>query len=92
MVKGALEAKAGDLPAAQTALERAVLSFPGEPETWLNLAGFQLGTRDDPAAALDTVEGALYLDPRSQAARQLFLEARAALRNRQEKAAGRQAP
>jgi tetratricopeptide (TPR) repeat protein len=89
VVKGALETKAGDLPAAQKALERAVLSFPGEPEPWLNLASFQLGTRNDPAAALDTVEGALYLDPRSQPGRQLFLEARAALRAKQERAAGR---
>lgn len=89
LVRGALETKAGALPAAQTALERAVLGFPGEPETWLNLASFQLGTRDNPAAALDTVEGALYLDPRSQPGRQLFLEARAALRAKQQKAAGR---
>ncbi len=89
VVKGALETKAGNLPAAQTALERAVLSFPGEPQTWLNLASFQLGTRNDPGAALDTVEGALYLDPRSQPGRQLFLEARAALRSTQAKAAGR---
>jgi tetratricopeptide (TPR) repeat protein len=79
-VLGAVETKAGDLPAAQNTLERAVLDFPGEPTTWLSLAAFQLGTRDNPAAALETVEGALYLDPRSQPGQQLYLQARARMR------------
>jgi O-Antigen ligase len=83
-VLGALETKAGNLPIAQTALEKAVLGFPGEPETWLSLASFQLGTRDNPRAALDTVEGALYLDPRSQPGQQLYLQARARLRAKSE--------
>ncbi|HEX6738278.1 MAG TPA: O-antigen ligase family protein, partial [Vicinamibacteria bacterium] len=80
LVQGAVETRAGRVPAAQAALERAVLGFPGDPQNWLRLAAFQLGTRDDPAAALDTVEGALYLDPLSKPSRQLFLEARARLR------------
>jgi tetratricopeptide (TPR) repeat protein len=83
LIKGAVDTKAGRVPAAQTSLERAVLGFPGDPQTWLRLASFQLGTRDDPAAALDTVDGALYLDPRSKPAAQLFLEARARLRAKQ---------
>ena len=87
LVQGAVETKAGRVPAAERALERAVLSFPGEPQTWLRLASFQLGTRDDPAAALQTVRGVLYLDPRSKPGRQLFLEARARLRAKQARAA-----
>jgi tetratricopeptide (TPR) repeat protein len=83
LVKGVVQTKAGNLPAAETALERAVFDFPGDPQTWLRLATFQLDTNDDPAGALDTVEGTLYLDPRSKPARQLFLEARARLRAKQ---------
>ncbi|HEV3379348.1 MAG TPA: hypothetical protein VG126_18890, partial [Thermoleophilaceae bacterium] len=68
---------------AEAALEQAVLKFPGDPETWYRLAAFQLGTLDEPAKAAQTVRGALYLDPHSQAARQLFLEARASAREEQ---------
>jgi tetratricopeptide (TPR) repeat protein len=89
LVQGAVETKAGRLHVAETALERAVLSFPGDPQTWLRLASFQLGTRDDPAAALQTVRGVLYLDPRSKPGRQLYLEARARLRAKQSNVASR---
>ena len=89
LVKASIDTKAGHVPAAQTALERALLSFPGDPQTWQRLAAFQLGTRDDPVAAARTVEGALYLDPRSKPARQLYLEAHAALRAKQAKQAKR---
>jgi hypothetical protein len=62
-----------------------VRSFPGDPQTWYRLAAFELGTRDEPEQALRTIQGALYLDPHSPAARQLFLNARA--RQREQAAA-----
>ena len=89
LVKGAVETQASRPAAAQTALERAVLKFPGQPETWLRLAGFQLGTQGRPAAALETIKGVLYLDPHSKPARQLFLDARSALREQQSRPATR---
>jgi hypothetical protein len=60
-----------------------VLRFPGDPDTWLQLASFQLGTADRPADAAKTVLGALYLDPHSKAGRRLFLQIRQRLREQQ---------
>jgi O-Antigen ligase len=77
LVRASIQTQAGDEAAAEETLERAVLSFPGDPQTWYRLAAFQLGTRDRPAAALETLQGALYLDPFWNSARALFLEARA---------------
>jgi hypothetical protein len=54
-----------------------VLKFPGETQTWYRLAAFQLGTLDHPREAAETVQGAIFLDPQSQAARLLFLQAKA---------------
>ena len=58
------------------------MKFPGDPQTWLRLASFQLGTLEQPRQALRTVAGVLYLDPFSKAGRDLYLEARAASRSR----------
>jgi O-Antigen ligase len=80
LVEAAIATRAGRESDAQVALEDAVLKFPGEPETWYRLAAFQLGTLDEPGQAAQTVRGALYLDPQSQSARQLFLDARASER------------
>jgi O-Antigen ligase len=80
LVEAAIAAQAGRDSDAESALEDAVLKFPGDPETWYRLAAFQLGTLDEPDAAAETVRGALYLDPHSLSARQLFLEARASQR------------
>jgi tetratricopeptide (TPR) repeat protein len=77
LVRASIQTQAGDEAAAEETLERAVLSFPGDPQTWYRLAAFQLGTRDRPAGALETLQGALYLDPFWNSARALFLEARA---------------
>jgi hypothetical protein len=82
-VRAAVDTEAGRELAAKRTLERAVLRFPGDPQTWLRLASFQLGTLDRPADALLTVRGVLHLDPFSVAGRQLFLEARIRLRERQ---------
>ena len=67
---------------AQTSLEQAVILFPGDPQTWYQLAAFQLGTLDAPEQALDTIRGALYLDPHSKASSKLFLDARARQREK----------
>jgi O-Antigen ligase len=77
LVQAAIETQAGRETAAGDTLEEAVLKFPGDPNTWLRLAAFQLGTLDNPAEAAETVRGALFLDPHSPPARNLFLEARA---------------
>jgi hypothetical protein len=89
LVEAAIATRAGRESEAEAVLEDAVLKFPGEPETWYRLAAFQLGTLDEPAKAAETVRGALYLDPLSGLARQLFLEARASER---EELAERSAP
>ena len=82
LVQAAIAAQAGRDAEAEAALEDAVLKFPGDPETWTRLAAFQLGTLDKPGEAAQTIRGALYLDPHSLTARQLFLEARASQRER----------
>jgi Flp pilus assembly protein TadD len=79
-VEAAIATRAGREDEAEAALEQAVLKFPGDPETWHRLAAFQLGTLDEPGKAAQTIRGALYLDPHSLTARQLFLEARASER------------
>jgi hypothetical protein len=67
---------------AQMSLERAVILFPGDPQTWHRLAAFQLGTLDAPEQALETLRGLLYLNPHSGPARHLFLDARARQREK----------
>ncbi len=68
LVRASIETAANREADAQQNLERAVLLFPGDPQTWYRLAAFQLGTLDAPEQALDTIRGALYLDPHSRAA------------------------
>jgi tetratricopeptide (TPR) repeat protein len=75
-VQAATLTEAGDVRAARGTLERAVLKFPGDPQTWLRLATFQLLTLDRPDLALQTVQGTLYLDPLSRPAQALYLQAR----------------
>jgi O-antigen ligase len=80
LVRASAEAAAGRTQAAKRTLERATLRYPGEPQTWVRLSSFQLNNLERPRAALETVRGALYLNPRSKSARELFVNARAALR------------
>lgn len=75
-VEAAGQIASGDREAAERTLQRAVLRYPGDPETWLRLGRFQLDALDDPRAALSTVRGALYLDPMGRRPQQLFLDAR----------------
>jgi hypothetical protein len=88
LVEAVISAQAGREAEAEAALEDAVLKFPGDPETWTRLAAFQLGTLGEPADAAETIRGALYLDPHSVTARQLFLEARASEREQLAESSG----
>jgi O-Antigen ligase len=76
LTRAAIETQAGREGAAGHTLEQAVLKFPGDPETWYRLAAFQLGTLDQPVKATATVRAALYLDPKDEPSRALFLQAR----------------
>jgi tetratricopeptide (TPR) repeat protein len=80
LVRAAIDTQAGRDDDARESLERAVLQFPGDPQTWYRLSAFQLGTLDSPEQALETVKGLLYIDPQSRSGRELFLNARARLR------------
>jgi MFS family permease len=82
LVRAAIDTTANRVADAQENLEQAVISFPGDPQTWYRLAAFQLGTLDSPEQALETLEGALYLNPHSGPARNLFLDARARQREK----------
>ena len=82
LVRASIDTAANREADAQQNLERAVLLFPGDPQTWYRLAAFQLGTLDAPEQALETIRGALYLDPHSKADAQLFLDARARQREK----------
>ena len=80
LVRAAIDTQAGRDDDAGASLERAVIQFPGDPQTWYRLAAFQLGTLDAPEQALETLKGLLYIDRQSRAGRELFLNARARLR------------
>jgi hypothetical protein len=82
LVRAAVDTQANRVDDAQQNLERAVIRFPGDPQTWYRLAAFQLGTLDSPEQALETLRGALYLNPHSVPARNLFLDARARQREK----------
>jgi hypothetical protein len=82
LVRAAVETTANRVDDAQENLERAVIRFPGDPQTWYRLAAFQLGTLDAPEQALETLRGALYLNPQSRPAHKLFFDARARQREK----------
>ncbi|MEX2195819.1 MAG: O-antigen ligase family protein [Thermoleophilaceae bacterium] len=82
-VKAQVQDRAGNPMAAESTLEQAVVEHPARPEVWLQLAEFQLRQLDRPQAAIDTLRGALYLDPRSRQAQTTFFEARARLREQE---------
>jgi tetratricopeptide (TPR) repeat protein len=74
--RAVVETRAGDLDAARSALAEAVRLQPDNPATWLQLAEFELFTLQRPDVALAAVRPALYLDPRSDPAIEVFLQAR----------------
>ena len=82
LVRAAIDTQAGREDSARESLERAVIKFPGDPQTWYRLAAFQLGTLDAPEQALETLKGLLYIDPKSRPGQALFLNARARLREK----------
>jgi hypothetical protein len=79
VIRNAVEDAAGNPAAAQKALEDAVLAFPADPQTWIQLAQYQLNSRNRPADARKIIVGALYLDPQSRAAQTVYFQANAAL-------------
>lgn len=66
----------GNPEQAERLLQQAVREQPADPRTWLRLGDFQLHVRNRPEVALETLSGAIYLDPQSRAARSYWLEAR----------------
>jgi tetratricopeptide (TPR) repeat protein len=79
VVRNAIEDASGNSVAAQKALQDAVVAFPADPQTWIQLAQYQLNSASQPAEALKTVKGALYLDPQSRAAQTVYFQAGAEL-------------
>jgi O-antigen ligase/polysaccharide polymerase Wzy-like membrane protein/tetratricopeptide repeat protein len=79
LAAAAIDEARGDRTAALAVLVKAVRRFPGEPQVWTRLAEYQLDSLARPADALRTIKGALYLDPRSRAAQQVYLAATRAL-------------
>ncbi len=72
---GAVEDAAGRKDQAQRALEDAVRLQPANPESWTQLATYQLNVLNQPTVAFQSARAALFLDPKSPAAQSLFLDA-----------------
>jgi tetratricopeptide (TPR) repeat protein len=79
LVKSALQDSAGDKAAALATLQDAVVHQPSNPQLWIALADYELSLRH-PAAALQALEAALYLDPLNQSIQDRYLAASAAAR------------
>lgn len=76
-VRAHVNAASDSTPAAIRDLRRAVGEFRADPSTWLRLAQFELYNANNQPAALSAVAGALYLDPHSRAAQNVFFKAKA---------------
>jgi hypothetical protein len=79
--KAAIAVAANNLPKAESLFQRALYDQPSNPEPWTRLAEFELYRKNSPRQAMDTVEGALYLDPRSAEAQTVFFDALRKIRN-----------
>ncbi|MDX6696656.1 MAG: hypothetical protein QOE65_53 [Solirubrobacteraceae bacterium] len=66
---------AGQKDAAQRSLEQAVRLQPANPDSWTQLATYQLNVLNQPTVAFQSARAALFLDPKSPAAQGLFLDA-----------------
>jgi tetratricopeptide (TPR) repeat protein len=77
LVEASIEWQGGYQRQAIATLQEAVREYPGEAKTWLRLADFQLNRLNRPHDALSTLQGALYLDPRSREVQEAFFAARA---------------
>ena len=71
----AAQSAAGQSADARATLEAAVNEQPSVIAGWIALARFELRIANDPKAALTALKPALYLDPRSEVAKALYLEA-----------------
>jgi tetratricopeptide (TPR) repeat protein len=81
LVKSALQDSAGDKKGALATLQSAVIHQPSNPQLWQRLADYELSLHQ-PAAALQALEAALYLDPLDQTTRDKYLVASAAARGK----------
>jgi tetratricopeptide (TPR) repeat protein len=79
-VQGSIAVAAGRKEEARSHFQRALLEQPSNPETWTRLAEFELYRMNNPRDALQIIEGALFLDPRSAPAQTVFFDARRAAR------------
>src|SRR5204862_3523920 len=70
-----IEDAAGHRDFAQRTLEEAVRLQPANPESWRQLANYQLNTLNQPGPAFAALRAALFLDPQSPAVRAEFLDA-----------------
>jgi hypothetical protein len=73
--KAAIDVAGNNLNGAEVQFQTAVFDQPSNPEAWTRLAEFELYRNNQPAKALQIIEGALYLDPRSAAAQTVFFDA-----------------
>ena len=71
----AAQSAAGQSAQARATFESAVHQQPSVVASWLALARFELLVAKDPEAAMAALKPALYLDPRSDVARALYLQA-----------------
>lgn len=78
--KGSIAVAAGHKGEARNIFQDAVFEQPSNPETWTRLAEFELYRMNNPRNALQIVQGALFLDPRSAPAQTVFFDARRAAR------------
>jgi cytochrome c-type biogenesis protein CcmH/NrfG len=69
----AVQHETGQGPLARATLQKAVQLQPSNPETWSTLGEYDL--HGNPAAAVKELRAAVYLDPQSVAAQNLYVEA-----------------
>jgi len=69
----AVQHETGQSALARATLQQAVHMQPSNPETWVTLGEYDLHT--DPAAAVQELRAAVYLDPQSIASQNAYVEA-----------------
>jgi tetratricopeptide (TPR) repeat protein len=70
-----VQSAAGQRDAAQRTFSEAVRLQPSNPESWRQLANYQLNTLNQPSPAFAALRAALFLDPRNPTIRSEFLDA-----------------
>jgi tetratricopeptide (TPR) repeat protein len=69
------QSAAGQRDAAQRTYGEAVRLQPANPESWRQLANYQLNTLNQPSPAFAALRAALFLDPRNPTIQAEFLDA-----------------